>query len=230
MGEAFQDYFAMYLPRDTVSGDFYWYYKLNAKTQFIAVVDCTGHGVPGAFMSMIGYSLLNQILSETHIYETAEILRYLDMGIVQGLRQSNTQNVDGMDVCLCRIDTESVDEFSIDFAGAKRPLYYAENQQIQLIRPTRESIGGFSAGAERHFQSQKISLRKGDILYLTTDGFTDNPNKHRKRFGEERFAKLLQAVVAHDMRSQQELLMSAYNAHQEGTAQRDDITVVGVCL
>ncbi|TAE12761.1 MAG: hypothetical protein EAZ95_11980 [Bacteroidetes bacterium] len=229
MRQAFQDYFAIYMPRDTVSGDFYWYYKLDDTTQYIAVVDCTGHGVPGAFMSMIGYSLLNQILSETKITAPAEILHYLDIGIMQGLRQSNTQNVDGMDVCFCRIDALPDDQVLVDYAGAKRPLFYSDNQIIQLIRPTRESIGGFSVGGEeRSFPSQQIKLDKGEVLYLTTDGFTDNPNKNRKRFGEERFAKLLQAVVGRDMKDQEELLMSAYHAHQEGTTQRDDITIVGV--
>jgi serine phosphatase RsbU (regulator of sigma subunit) len=231
MQNGFDDYFAIYLPRDVVSGDFYWYFKLDDKTQYLAVVDCTGHGVPGAFMAMIGYSLLNQILSETKITEPAEILHYLDLGVVQGLRQTNAQNVDGMDVCLCKVVTLPNNQYLVDYAGAKRPLFYSDMQVIQLIRPTRESIGGFNMNAEdRAFQSQQITLNKGEVLYLTTDGFTDNPNKNRKRFGEERFAKLLQAVVSNDMKDQQELLMSAYHAHQEGASQRDDITIVGVRL
>ncbi len=227
--QAFSEYFSLYMPRDTVSGDFYWYYKLNQTTQYVAVVDCTGHGVPGAFMSMIGYSLLNQIISETHITEPAEILHYLDLGIIQGLRQTNNHNADGMDVCLCKIEKLTNTEFMVEFSGAKRPLYYTENQIIQLLRPSRESIGGMT-GIEKTFPSQKIKLYKGDVLYLTSDGFADNPNKHRKRFGEDRFAKLLQAISSHALSDQKDLIKSAYQTHQEGTVQRDDITVVGVRL
>jgi|GEM_PF-2458561 len=227
--EGFKEFFAIYMPRDTVSGDFYWYHKLNESTQFIAVVDCTGHGVPGAFMSMIGYSLLNQIISETRITDVSEILHHLDMGIIQGLRQTNNHNADGMDVCLCKTEKKNENEFLVTYSGAKRPLFYAENQTIQLARPTRESIGGMT-GVQKEFQSQEILLRKGDVLYLTTDGFTDNPNRLRKRFGEERFAKLLQAITSYALIDQKNLLLSAYQTHQETTAQRDDITIVGVRL
>ncbi|MCS7005924.1 MAG: SpoIIE family protein phosphatase, partial [Cytophagales bacterium] len=136
-----QDFFLIYLPKDVVSGDFYWFSKIDNHL-FFAAVDCTGHGVPGAFMSMIGNTLLNKIINENKILDPAHILNALNEGIITSLRQRETGNNDGMDVCLCRIDIVNEEQFELYFAGARRPLYIFKDDDIIELKGSRSHIGG----------------------------------------------------------------------------------------
>ena len=198
--------FIIYRPKDVVSGDFYWFtvvkdiplLKEVEYLKFIAAVDCTRHGVPGAFMSMIGSSLLNEIVKQRKIYEPKDILIQLNLGIRKSLKQDITENHDGMDLCLCRIEEEPHNSSNltysplthsllthskpthskVTFVGAKRPLFYYKSQEKELkrIKGSRKSIGGYYQNNKVEFTNQEIILQKNDIIYLTTDGYIDQNN------------------------------------------------------
>ncbi|MBN2520793.1 MAG: GAF domain-containing protein, partial [Bacteroidales bacterium] len=170
----------IYKPKDIVSGDFYWFTteknKEGKELVFFAVVDCTGHGVPGAFMSLIGSRLLNEIVNQKQILNPAQILEFLNIGIQLSLKQDQTDNNDGMDICLCRFERIENEKYKLLFSGAKRPLYIYKNgnTQIQRIPGARKSIGGIRAKRSRLFYTNNETIiSKGDIIYLTTDGFVD---------------------------------------------------------
>jgi len=236
MQEALKDYFIIYRPKDIVSGDFYWLSHLKDASQktpdkvFVAVVDCTGHGVPGAFMSMIGNNLLNEIINQKKIHSTPDILELLNAGVKQTLKQDQKVNDDGMDVCLCLLEKNPDDDSTkISFSGAKRPLYYVRqhNMRLQRLRGDLKSVGGFQ---HRHvsFTNQELVLNSGDKIYLTSDGLVSQNGLHRVKFGTDRFERILQENVLKMMTEQGELLIQALDKHQHGIEQRDDITVIGI--
>lgn len=223
------DFFVLFLPKDVVSGDFYWYSKIGNK-QFFAAVDCTGHGVPGAFMSMIGNTLLNKIINENKVYEPAQILEKLNEGVIASLKQEETGNNDGMDVCLCCIE-EVIDgeEYLLHYAGARRPLYIFGDNNVFELKGSRNHIGGSSLGiAQLSFESQIVKLKKGDAIYLSTDGYIDNPNPQREKFGNERFRTLLLLYGNEYMDRQKHFLLEELKSFQKDAPQRDDILVMGV--
>lgn len=222
----FFENFIIYRPKDIVSGDFYWFTQIN-NTVFLAAVDCTGHGVPGAFMSMIGNSHLNEIVIEKQITDPAKILTLLNEKIIVSLRQNETDNKDGMDVCFISID---FDTNEITFSGAKRPLYIykAKTSQFDEIKGDRISIGGVKKNANEEFSNHKIKVFKGDILYLSSDGLTDQNNSERKRFGRNKLKEIILNNVGEPMEVQKEILEEALHEFQQDEEQRDDITLIGI--
>ncbi|MDX1904805.1 MAG: 7TM diverse intracellular signaling domain-containing protein [Thermonemataceae bacterium] len=222
------DFFILYLPRDVVSGDFYWYSKIGKK-QFFAAVDCTGHGVPGAFMSMIGNALLNKIINENEVYSPAKVLEMLNEGVIEALKQRETSNNDGMDVCLCCIEERSNGQFLLSYAGARRPLYLFKDNEILELKGSRNHIGGSSIGLNQNpFEDAYYVLDKGDAVYLSTDGLADNPNPQREKFGSERIKTLLLLYGKSTMAQQRKFLIDELKTFQKNTAQRDDILFMGV--
>ncbi|MGB0525730.1 MAG: AAA family ATPase, partial [Flammeovirgaceae bacterium] len=201
LAEAFQEYFLLYRPKDIVSGDFYWLHEEDGIT-FVAVADCTGHGVPGAFMSMIGESLLNDIVNEKKVYDPAAMLELLNVGIRIGLKQHETDNDDGMDVCLCAIQKEKNGAYLIKYAGAKRPLYYVKGGRLGEIRGDNKEIGGYFKRKEKLFMTQQFHLNQGDMLFLTSDGYADQANHKHKRLGSPLLKELLQANAKHPAQKQ----------------------------
>lgn len=199
------------------------------ESTFVAVVDCTGHGVPGAFMSMIGNSLLNKIINELQVFDTDKILDLLHEKVRQELKQDEGSDAkQGMDVCLCKLEKMPDNSTKVTFTGSKRPLYYVNNQGLSELKGDRISIGGWSYRTDQKFTSQVIFLRQGDMLYLTTDGFVDTPNIKRKSFGTTRLKNLL-ANNAHLTPTQQkEKLEEELAQYQRGVDQRDDITILGI--
>ena len=182
--------FILYLPKDIVSGDFYWFYK-KAEKIIIATVDCTGHGVPGAFMSMIGNNLLNQIVIENGITKPAKILTELNNGVQTALNQRHVdaEASDGMDVALCTIDKEKNE---LEFAGALRPLYIIKKGNIEKIEGVKSPIGGLQLGAENVYTSTVRQLAKGDTFYMFSDGYADQfGGKKGKKFMAKRLQQLL---------------------------------------
>ncbi len=226
--QLFDDHFVIYEPKDIVSGDFYWLTQLEEKT-LIAVVDCTGHGVPGAFMSTIGVDLLNEIVNKQREYSPANILELLHNGIFERLRQNDTNNRDGMDVCLCLICPANNNQFLITFSGAKRPLYYIQDNELKRINGDSKYIGGIKKD-KQDFQNYDIILKKGDTLYLSTDGYADSPNANRRKFGSMRFQEMLNAHHSKSLTIQKEIFLSELNEHRQDTPSRDDITFVAVRL
>jgi two-component system, sensor histidine kinase LadS len=221
------DFFALNIPRDVVSGDFYWYSKLE-NYMFFAVVDCTGHGVPGAFMSMIGNTLLHEIVIETKNYDPATILELLNVGVSEALRQKETGNTDGMDVCLCRIENLGSNTYEIVFAGAKRPLFISQNNEIHTLKGSRKQIGGLQMKTEMTFQNQRFIVYKGDCLYLSSDGLIDVPNPARQKFGLEKLKTLLLLYGKENMEHQKQYLIDELKQFQQNAIHRDDIMFVGV--
>ena len=229
--------FILYQPKDIVSGDFYWFsHYCKTKTtnafSFFAVVDCTGHGVPGAFMSMIGSRLLNEIVNERRTFNTANILSSLQTGIQKALKQDQTENHDGMDVCLCKIEELENSKFEISFTGAKRSLFYLKKNEatINELKADRISIGGINYTTKKSFTVQKVTLDKNDIIYLSTDGYGDQNNLERKRIGNKAFTNILSNIYEFDMEQQKKLLEEFLKDWMNTAEQRDDITVVGIKL
>lgn len=243
--------FIVYLPKDVVSGDFYWYYShkyKGVKTRFIAVIDCTGHGVPGAFMSMIGIRLLNEIVTRQKVRNPEEILEELDRTIKAALRQDEGENNDGMDVCFCKIeenktnDSNDVDndkeeetaekKFTITYCGAKRPLYIAskERNEIEQIKGSRRSIGGVIRRSKVVFENTVFTARQDDILYLSTDGIIDQASPERVRFGTPKLLSLLKSIYSLPLPEQETAIIKSLEDHRKDDEQRDDITFIGIKL
>jgi predicted ATPase/serine phosphatase RsbU (regulator of sigma subunit)/tRNA A-37 threonylcarbamoyl transferase component Bud32 len=234
MKKSLGKYFVINKPKEIVSGDFFWFGHAEGKS-VIAVVDCTGHGVPGAFMSMIGNMLLNQIVNEKHIMDPALILENLHEGVRTSLKQETITEVDttdGMDVCLCLYDAA---EKKITFAGSRRPLYIVKSgpqPQLIEIKGERKSIGGRQKEEKRTFTNHEIDVRTGDMIYLTSDGFVDQNDPGNARYGSPRLKEVLTSIAAYgtgdDLDEQKKMLLKELKDHQGNTEQRDDITIVGV--
>lgn len=222
------DYFIVFKPRDIVSGDFYWYSHLENRV-FIAAVDCTGHGVPGAFLSMIGNITLNEIVKEAHIADPGQILCRLHRSVRSALQQEKEdyKSGDGMEVGMCMIDLE---QGKLTFAGAKRPLYYVKNSEFFEIKGDRRPIGGRQKEKTRTFTNHEIDIQSETILYLTTDGFVDQHDAENKKYGSLRFKKLLRTNARLPMDQQKKAVMEALDNHRGNENQRDDITVIGIKL
>ncbi|WP_338815047.1 7TM diverse intracellular signaling domain-containing protein [Bernardetia sp. Wsw4-3y2] len=253
--QTFEKHFVIFRPKDIVSGDFYWTATIQTAApsiiprrspielqrgeitkKIIAAVDCTGHGVPGAFMSVIGIILLNEIVHLKNTHNSDEILESLHKRIQKALRQNEKANADGMDVALCIVEETTETQRTVYFTGAKRPLYYAENEvndnntnkaKLQTLQGTRKSIGGVTR-KEKAFVCERIQLQKGAKLYLTSDGLIDQPNAKGKKIGSRKFEETLQEIVNLPMEEQYVELMEMLDLHQQDTPQRDDITVIGI--
>lgn len=222
------EYFCIYQPKDVVSGDFYWFLKQENKL-FFAAVDCTGHGVPGGFMSMMGSTLLNNIVGDSNVYSPALILDLMHEGIKKELNQLETGNSDGMDACLICIEPQE-NEFKITFCGAKRPLIIFKDNEMIELKGTRRSIGGVQMPILPNFENQIIMLKKNDALYLTSDGFIDTPNENRDKFGLARLQKMIYKYANTSMESQKRFLSEALELFRQDSPQRDDILMVGIRL
>ncbi len=224
--DSFPNSFILYKPKDIVSGDFYWFSEKN-NLKIIAVVDCTGHGVPGAFMSMIGHNLLNQIVVEKGITSPGEILAELDAGIQSALKQSSLESDtrDGMDVSLCAIDLEKGE---INYSGAFRPLYIVRKNKIIIYNGNRFPVGG-SQGYNKMFESNCINFQKDDIIYLFSDGFADQFGGEKlKKFMVKNFQKLLLEINELPMSAQHDFLDKAIQNWMGLQDQVDDILIVGI--
>jgi serine phosphatase RsbU (regulator of sigma subunit) len=228
--------FLIFRPKDIVSGDFYWFSKLNSykpdvDSLFVAVVDCTGHGVPGAFMSMIGNSLLNEMINERRIESPKEILGMLNDEIRKSLRQDQTDNNDGMDLLLCRFDKLNKKGLRLVFAGAKRSLYIMHKENYRLIRlkGDRKSIGGVeNTNKKISFKNHEVLLGKGDCVYLSTDGIIDQNGPDRKRFGSKRFEEMIVNNCKFSIKEQEENITKEIDNFMHSEEQRDDITLMGL--
>ncbi|MBD0401208.1 GAF domain-containing SpoIIE family protein phosphatase [Flammeovirga sp. EKP202] len=230
--ENFKDHFILYRSKDIVSGDFYWFKRKEVNgtvMKFIAVVDCTGHGVPGAFMSMIGNTLLNDIVNVKGVTDTVEILNALNVGVKESLQQENSMNDDGMDVALIAMKEEA-DGVHVQFSGAKRPIFVftQEKQELEVIQGDIKSIG-YSSRKNKVFSAHTIVLQKEDIIYLSTDGYVDQNNANREKIGSLKLKDIIASNATKPMAEQEEALEEILDQHLVGEIeQRDDITVMGV--
>ncbi len=221
------DCFILYEPRDIVSGDFYWVQPAGAAT-LLVVADCTGHGVPGAFMSLIGNDLLNQIVIERGLHDPARILNELHAGIVAALSQGDDQTAagieDGLDAGVLWLDIAGR---RARYAGARRPLYHARRGTLSEIKGDLASVGG-TRRRERRYVEHALALESGDMLYLTTDGFADQNDGDGKKYGTRRLRDLLRAIADQPLSGQSAALQAALRAQVGAGRLRDDVTIVGV--
>jgi serine phosphatase RsbU (regulator of sigma subunit) len=219
------DFFIIYQPAQIVSGDFYWCTSQNDKTIFV-VADCTGHGVPGAFMSMIGNTLLNDIVNEQRITCTSEIATLLDKKIIHALHQEEgTENYDGMDISVCCIDKK---EGQITFTGAHHSMY-ANNGTLQKIKGDSYSIGGAQQQNSKIFTSHTIPYEKALHLYFLTDGYCDQSGgTSNKRFSSRKFEQILTEIHCLEINDQKEKIEQVFLDWKGDTKQRDDVLVVGI--
>jgi serine phosphatase RsbU (regulator of sigma subunit) len=217
--------FILFKPRDIVSGDFYWFSQ-KGKLSIIACVDCTGHGVPGAFMSMIGNTLLNQIVNEKDITQPALILNKLNKEITNALKQDSegSDSRDGMDIAICSIDH---DKKILQYAGANRPLYFIRNAELTETKANKVAIGGHLQDGEKLFHNHQWELQSGDTFYLSTDGYADQFNPADKKLMTKRFKELLINIHQEKMENQHLFLDNFINDWKGSTEQTDDILVLG---
>jgi serine phosphatase RsbU (regulator of sigma subunit) len=227
------NFFILYKPRDVVSGDFYWFVEKNNRI-FLTVSDCTGHGVPGAFMSVLGMSYLEEIILARNITRPDLVLNELHKGIRHSLKQDQTENQDGMDMVLIAFDKSEKKELLC--AGAMNPLYYIENNSPTLLhdyKMDKKSIGGWQNQQEKAFDLHTITLSLPFTFYLCSDGYQDQfGGKKGKKFMAKRFKELLLSIHTKPMSKQQQIVENTLvqwmqESHSE---QVDDITIMGVRL
>jgi serine phosphatase RsbU (regulator of sigma subunit) len=222
---AFGESFILFKPKDIVSGDFYWMHAINEHQFLFAAADCTGHGVPGALMSMMGYNLLEQTVKEQHIEEPSQILNELSNSVTNVLKQTAELEAvkDGMDIALCKIDLRS---YELEFSGAHNPLYLIRNGALTELKANRRSVGISSATP---FTSQKIKIEKGDCIYLFSDGFVDQKGgPENKKFFYKPFQELLLSIHSLSMEEQHSILLSTTLSWRGNNEQMDDVLVAGI--
>ena len=217
--------FIFFKPKDIVSGDFYWYHKKNG-IDILAAVDCTGHGVAGAFMTIIGNLILNQIVIENNITNPAEILTELDQKVLETLKGQDLPNTNhGMDVAICKLDRENK---LVSFAGAKRPLYYIRNHKLLEIRGNKSAIADSLNDQNKEYKEHLVKVEKGDIFYIFSDGFSDQfGDKKNKKYMIKRFKKLLEKNHHDTMENQCERLRMEIEDWMGEQNQTDDMLVIG---
>lgn len=221
----FRKSFVMYKPKDVVSGDFYWFKEAGVKHIF-AAIDCTGHGVPGAFMSLVGYNVLNQV---TKVFTTpSSILNNLNRLSAEALRFSldgNIESRDGMDLALCTFDKETL---TLEYAGAFNPVWIFRNGELTSLEPDKFAIGSFKYG-EKEYNNHSVQLEKGDRVYVFSDGYQDQFGGPRgKKFMKKKFRELLTTLQEYDMDEQLSRLEAELTEWQGNHEQVDDILVIGV--
>lgn len=218
--------FIIYRPKDIVSGDFYWFHSLDSLA-VLAVVDCTGHGVPGALMSMVADQLLNQIVIERGIVDPAQILMQMHSGIRQALKQDE-QGVsqDSLDIALCVFDLRGRE---VRFAGARSSFYYLDtNGQLNEVKGNRRSVGGLQRESRRFYTTITLPMSEISRIYLTTDGLVDQHDSEGKKFGKRRLFSLLVSTSAFPIEEQGKRVLEELLLHQKSELQRDDITILGL--
>jgi ligand-binding sensor domain-containing protein/serine phosphatase RsbU (regulator of sigma subunit) len=227
--ETFSDAFLLFRPRDIVSGDFYWFDKIDEERFMLVCADSTGHGVPGAFMSMIGSTLLQDIVTRQHIYKPSEILSRLDKQIFSTLNQNVELGVsnDGMDVVVCEINVKTR---HIKFASAMRPVILVMDKEPYYIKGNRSSVGGESV-IEKYFDDQEYYLNKGDTIYMFSDGLPDQfGGTDGKKMKIARLKKLIEDVSNLQMSGQKEVISKFYDEWKGNYEQVDDVLLIGVRL
>ena len=226
--ELLSEHFILYLPRDIVSGDFFWLKKVERKI-IITVADCTGHGVPGAFMSMLGIAFLNELVLNKDVSKPSILLNKLREKVISSLRQTgeHSANRDGMDMAVCAID---LDTLEMDYAGANSPVFLVRKQKpdvIETLAPDKMPIGYYLRKSE--FSNQSIQLHSGDIIYLFSDGYIDQMGGDKgRKFLKKRLKALLLKISQLPVREQQKILKDELNTWKNGIEQVDDILVLAV--
>ena len=229
INENFSGAFVYYEPRDIVSGDFYWYDKVNNDKFLIVCADSTGHGVPGAFMSMIGTTLIKDICLRKDIESPSDVLKQLDKELQSTLNQNidAERAHDGMDIIVCEIDVHT---HYMRFSSAMRPLILYKDKELQYVKGTKASIGG-DPKAEKQFENVGFQLHKGDIIYMFSDGYPDQFGGPRgKKFKLDRVKNMLADVCDKPMEDQHNYVSKTFTEWRGKLQQVDDVLFMGVRL
>lgn len=225
INQTFKQAFVLYLPKDIVSGDFFSFFRQN-NSAIIAAADCTGHGVTGAFLSVIGNSLLNKLINEKKLNVPAEILDNLNEEIIGVLNQRISESNDGMDIAVCNIDLEKK---QLRYAGANRPLWIIRHNELMVQVPDKFPIGGLQIIHEHAYTDHMINLEDNDALYIFTDGFADQfgGEKHKKLM-TAKFKEILLSIQELSMPDQEKYLKSFFEKWKGPDEQVDDVLVIGI--
>ena len=220
---AFTDILIFYKPKDIVSGDSYWFQEVDG-IKFLAVIDCTGHGIPGAMLTVIASTALDDAVLGKRLFDTGQILSYMNDKVTEVLNQRLSENSirDGMEVALIAIHQEKV-----QFSGAGRPLYI-KNGTMEIIKTDKRGIAGQTENDEYQFSSIEIEKSENLMLYLSSDGYADQMNENSKKYSTKRFVTLLDSISEKPIAEQQEILENEFNSHKGGRSQIDDVTILGV--
>ncbi|MFZ6011271.1 MAG: PAS domain S-box protein [Bacteroidota bacterium] len=226
ISRALPDSFILYKPRDVVSGDFPWFVQIKDDI-FIAAVDCTGHGVPGALLSLIGYFLLNDIVRSRKITEPGKILDLLDEGVTTTLRQDEDSTTkDGMDIALCKINLIAGE---VEYAGAHRPLYIMKNGAMEEVKGNKFPIGGGIFKNQTNFTNTKVKLSKGDSIYFSSDGFPDQfGGPEGRKFGPKKVREIVERVHTSSMPEAVQVFDHEWESWRGDHKQTDDVLLIGI--
>ncbi len=224
----FPSHFIVYLPKDIVSGDFYWITK-KSEWIYFAAADCTGHGVPGALMSILGITFLNEILSTKSFLLPNRVLNMLREKIMKALHQTgeHDHSKDGMDISLCAFNPQTK---VLHFSGANNPIYYFRNEALHIIKGDRMPIG-ISGNEEKSFTNHRVQLKEKDMLYIFSDGYADQfggPNG--KKLKTNGFKDLLTLYHTKNLKEQKESLLNELIDWMEDHEQVDDILIMGFSI
>lgn len=223
----FPEAFILYKPRDVVSGDFPWFLPMGDDI-YIAAVDCTGHGVPGALISLIGYFLLNDIVRSGKISDPGEILDRLDDEVTKTLRQDqdDSKTKDGMDIALCRINLKSNE---VSYAGAHRPLYFVQGGELVEIKGERFPIGGGIFRNQTNFTTTTVKAAPGDSIYFCSDGFPDQfGGPENRKFGPKRLRDMISKYHHYKMHKVNEVFDHEWEEWKGDKKQTDDVILIGI--
>ncbi|MBI3136730.1 MAG: SpoIIE family protein phosphatase [Bacteroidetes bacterium] len=218
--------FVLFKPKDIVSGDFYWFYETEGKS-LVAAVDCTGHGVPGAFMSLVGANGLNAAVKEHQKTKPGLILNELNKFVSDSLNKGSDDNSvrDGMDLSFCTIDYQKME---LEFSGANNPLYIIRNNEFLIVKADKFAIGSFEPGTH-NYTTTLVPIQKGDLIYLFTDGYADQFGGDKgKKYLYKHFRDTLLSVHHKPMKDQHDFLKDQIETWQGSYEQVDDILVIGI--
>ena len=214
-------------PKDIVSGDFYWV-EHKVDNVLFAAVDCTGHGVPGAFMSIVGYDILGQALTETDSVSPAQLLDRLNRGVSETLKQASDDIKvrDGMDVALCMLNFKTLE---LQFAGAYNPLFVVRGKELIEIKGDSLAIGSYTERHHQNYTNNILQLQKNDTIYIFSDGYSDQfGGPEGKKFKINQFKTMLLSMNGVEIDKQKELLEKSIESWRGALQQVDDMLVIGV--
>jgi serine phosphatase RsbU (regulator of sigma subunit) len=223
----FDDGFILFRPKDIVSGDFYWFEKFG-NLSLVAAADCTGHGVPGAFMSIIGCNLLSQAVNEYAITQPAAILNSINKGLTKVLQQKGDQLsvTDGMDIALCVFNPEKM---VVEYSGAYNPMWLIREEKLIDVSADKFPVGAFVDKEVRQFSSHEIKVQKGDMIYLFSDGYADQfGGPQGKKFKYKQLQNVLLTNYTKSCREQRAALNRELESWMGSLEQIDDVLVIGI--
>jgi len=225
----FSDAFVIHLPKDIVSGDFYWFHHRNG-ISYVAVVDCTGHGVPGAMMSMIGNNLLHHAIVEQQLSDPGKILKSMDSRLNE-LLKDDAQGMavnDGMDLSICVVNHKSR---KLEFAGAQSTALFKQGDKLMQLHGSKFSIGGFGESSDKYYDTTGMTFSESDQVYMFSDGYQDQfGGKKGKKFYRKNLINLIESAADRPMKEQQLTILETFVNWKGNEMQMDDVTVMGIRL